>query len=87
MRLYANKKLSLSLSDHGVVPFVQRGREKVASGDGMVFCLCWLFISFHGFCFFSAAIPCVTEEDIFKILRLPYIPPEKRDEIPSEMQT
>jgi len=62
MRLYANKKFKLSLSDHALTPFEFRKndkgqREKVATGPGIV---------------------CKTERDIFKALNMPYLEPKQR---------
>lgn len=59
MRTLAHK-FQLSLSEHGIVPAVRRGKETIARG--------------------SRSYVCKTEEEIFTLLEMKYVPPEKRNQ-------
>jgi DNA polymerase/3'-5' exonuclease PolX len=69
MRLYCNRHRSLSLSDKALTPYVSGGRAAKAGGPRTKLAT-------------GMAIPCASEEDIFRAVGLEYIPPTQRDTIP-----
>jgi hypothetical protein len=79
MRLYAKKTLSLSLSDHGLVHVIDRVARKGSGAAAAKKFIPNKKIADPN----QQPIVCETEQDIFRALHVPYIPPNQRETVPA----